>query len=79
MMGRIGGNLAMNVFFGLMSPSIDNWAHGKTFFLINHYSSQHIHTFFVLLEVGGGIGGGKYSSRQDLNKNDQNLKMFSLY
>ena len=29
MMERIGGNLAMNVLFGLMSPNIDNWAHSK--------------------------------------------------
>lgn len=27
MMGRVGGSLAINIFFGLMSPNIDNWAH----------------------------------------------------
>jgi len=27
MMGRIGSTIGMNVIFGMMSPSIDNWAH----------------------------------------------------
>lgn len=27
MMGRVGSTLGMNVLFGMMSPSIDNWAH----------------------------------------------------
>jgi membrane associated rhomboid family serine protease len=27
MMGRVGSTLGMNVLFGMLSPSIDNWAH----------------------------------------------------
>ena len=59
MMGQVGGNLAMNVLFGLMSPSIDNWAHGKDFAKVIFSFKILMPRLNLFLKVGGGIGGGE--------------------
>jgi hypothetical protein len=55
MMGRVASTLGMNVLFGMMSPSIDNWAHiGGGIGGVAMATAFGPKLYYMMLPMGGG-------------------------